>query len=321
MLLSRTADALYWLSRYLERAEFAARLISVRLDLGLDRRPEIDGWDFHRTFESLRLEPASQMPATPSCLVDVLFLDGDSRDSVASCLATARANARHVREEISSDMWTHLNGLYLRLQHVMEDESQTSRPHSLAQIIIEGVQLFQGITDATMGHGEGWHYLQVGRFLERAVATAALLDLHFRMHQSGAEHQARSHSEHVGLLRSCGAIEAYCRHYTADVRPERVLEFLLLNPEFPAVGAVRRETARDVAAGDCAVHVPTLRREGRARRRPFVRAAVTTAGFGRDPRRTITHSFLAGIAAHCEQLHVAINQVYIGYPIESALPA
>src|SRR4051812_44890808 len=145
MLLSRTADALYWLSRYLERAEFAARLISVRLDLGLDRRPEIDGWDFHRTFESLRREPSDEMPVTPACLVAELFLDGGSRESVASCVATARANARQVREEISSDMWTHLNGLYLRMQIVMGDQSQTSRPHSLAQIIIEGVQLFQGI--------------------------------------------------------------------------------------------------------------------------------------------------------------------------------
>ena len=319
MLLSRTADALYWLSRYLERAEFAARLISVRLDLGLDRRPEIDGWDFHRTFESLRLTPPSEMPATPACLVDALFLDGESRESVAAFVATARANARHVREEISSDMWTHLNGLYLRLQHVMEDEAQTSRPHSLAQIIIEGVQLFQGITDATMGHGEGWHYLQIGRFLERAEATAALLDLHFRKHQSGAEHQVRAHAEHVGLLRSCGAIEAYCRYYTADVRPERVLEFLLLSPEFPRSV---RFAARRLETSLRAIAQFTSRRSGGKAERVAGRLyAQLDYGQVDEILADDPHSFLAGIAAHCAQLHGAINQVYIGYPIDSALPA
>ena len=95
--------------------------------------------------------------------------------------------------------------------------------------MIEGVHLFEGVTNATMGHGEGWQYLQTGRFLERADATAALVDLHFH----GKTRLPATHLEWVGLLRSCSALEAYCRHYTADLRPERIAEFLLLNPEFP----------------------------------------------------------------------------------------
>src|SRR5690349_8305668 len=134
MLLSRTADALYWLRRYLERAEHAARLISVRLDLGLDRRPEIDGWDFHRMYDSLRMKQTPQMPATPAGLVSRVFLDLENRESVVSCVSAARTNARQVREEISSDMWAHLNSLYLRLQEVATDVSYASRPHSVAQL-------------------------------------------------------------------------------------------------------------------------------------------------------------------------------------------
>jgi len=97
-----------------------------------------------------------------------------------------------------------------------------------------------------MGHGEGWQYLQVGRFLESAGSTAALLDLHL----SGGESRERAirldELEWAGLLRSCSALEAYCRHYTADLRPERIAEFLLLNPDFPR--SVRFAASRVEAA-------------------------------------------------------------------------
>ena len=83
-------------------------------------------------------------------------------------MTAARENARQVREEISSDMWEQLNALFLRLQQARADGTWSARPHYLARMVIEGVHLFQGITDATMGHGEGWQYLQAGRFLERA---------------------------------------------------------------------------------------------------------------------------------------------------------
>src|SRR4051794_29021885 len=105
MLLSRTADALYWVSRYLERAEHCARLLSVRLDLGLDRRPGVDQWDFQRAYESLRMSPSGQMPATPAGLVASVFLDASNPESVSSYVSAARGNARQVREEISADMW------------------------------------------------------------------------------------------------------------------------------------------------------------------------------------------------------------------------
>ena len=92
-------------------------------------------------------------------------------------MTAARENARQVREEISSDMWEQINALFLRVKQAQPRAAPWSaRPHYVSRAVIEGVHLFEGITDATMGHGEGWQYLQAGRFLERAGATAALVD-------------------------------------------------------------------------------------------------------------------------------------------------
>ena len=281
MLLSRTADALYWISRYLERAEHTARLIDVRLDLGLDRTA--DGWQFDRLYASLRLKPPDEPVPGPAELVEALIFDLSNRDSVASCVTAARDNARQVREEISQDMWEQVNGLYLRLREAHAEGTWAGRPHYLCRMVIEGVHLFQGVTDATMGHGEGWQYLQTGRFLERADATAALLDLHFKDTARAAGGTA-DHSEWVGLLRSCSALEAYCRCYTAELRRERIAEFLLLNSEFPRSV---RFAAAGVESALRGISQPDGARRGRASGAPggsAARLARLRPG-GRDPER------------------------------------
>ena len=176
MLLSRVADALYWIGRYLERAEHVSRIIDVRLDLGLDRRSTSGVWDFRRLYASLSLAEPDAYPTNPTALVEGAMFDTVNRDSAIACVTAARDNARQVREEISSDMWEHLNALFLDLKEARLDRAQ--RPHYLSRLVIEGVHLFQGITDATMGHGEGWQFLQVGRFLERDRKSTRLNSSH-----------------------------------------------------------------------------------------------------------------------------------------------
>src|SRR3954466_5957137 len=102
MLLSRVADTLYWISRYLERAEHTARVIDVRLDLGLDRVPDVHAWNFSRLYAAVRVPVPAEAPASPAALVESLMFDHSNRDSVMSCVTAARDNARQVREEISS---------------------------------------------------------------------------------------------------------------------------------------------------------------------------------------------------------------------------
>lgn len=321
MLLSRVGDALYWTGRYLERAEHTARVIDVRLDLGLDRLPAGGGWDFTRLYASLQFTPPAILPANPPALIEATVFDQSNHESVIASVTAARENARQVREEISTDMWEHINGLYLRLREARAEGTWSSRPHYLSRLVIEGVHLFQGITDATMGHGEGWQYLQVGRFLERVDVTAALLDLHFVKGRvgPGATAQGTNQIEWAGLLRSCSALEAYCRVYTADLRADRIAEFLLLNSEFPRsvrYAASCVESALRTIAGHSA-----RGSGGRTERLAGRLHASLDYGQVDEILSDDPHTYLEGISKQCEQIHSALYQNYIAYPIEAALPA
>jgi len=315
MLLSRVADSLYWISRYLERAEHTARLLDVRLDLGLDRRRGDDAWHFERLYAALRLQPPADVAELgPASLVDALMFDTANRDSVLSCVTLARENARQVREEISSDMWEQINALFLRIKQAQRERTALARPHYLSRAVIEGVHLFEGVTDATMGHGEGWQFLQVGRFIERAGTTAALVDLHVT---TGAAAGA-SPIEWLGLLRSCAALEAYCRCYTADLRPRRIVEFLLLNVEFPR--SVRFAAAR---VGSSLRTIAQLTGRGAGGRTERLAGRLhASLDYGQvDEILDDSHAYLEGITRHAAQIHAAVFQSYVMYPIESALPA
>jgi len=315
MLLSRVADALYWISRYLERAEHTARLMDVRLDLGLDRRSTSDGWNFARLFSALRVEPLAETPTNPTALIDALVFDLEHPDSVLACVTAARENARQVREEINSDMWEQLNALFLRLKQARTEGTWSTRPHYICRLAIEGVHLFAGVTDATMSHGEGWQYLQAGRFLERAGATAALVDLYFREDSQWPP----NHSEWVGLLRSCSALEAYCRCYTAHLRPDLVAEFLLLNPDFPR--SVRFSAARVESALRAVSQLAGRTNDGRAERLAGRLHASLDYGQVDEILNEDPHAYLDAVGRYCAQIHAAAYQSYITYPIETALPA
>ena len=314
MLLSRVADALYWISRYLERADHTARVVDVAVDLGLGRQTSFTAID--RLYGSLGVDGVD---ASSTAAAERAFFDGTSSSSVVSYIVAARENARQVREEISTDMWEQLNALYLRLRRMSQDPARTGRTHYVARAVSEGVSLFQGITDATMGHGEGWQYLQAGRFLERAAAVASLLDTFLADTSSDAMAPPLDQVEWVALLRSCYGLEGYCRQYTADVRRDRVAEFLLLDAESPR--SVRFAAASLESALLALARYSGRRAGGRAERlagRLYASLdyAQVDEILAEDP-----HAYLAGISRQCAQIHTALYQMYIGYSIELALPA
>jgi len=314
-MLSRVADNLYWMSRYLERAEHTARVMGVQLNLMLEQDPRTSSRRWLRTLGALGNSTpvaANQDPFAPAQIYALRQITGG--------IASARENARQVREQISSEMWEHLNRLFHEVKRIESAGFWTRQPLDFVSTILESSHLFQGVTDSTMNHGEGWQFIQVGRFIERAAATARLLDLYFREFREslGEAMDSVVHMEWIGLLRSCTAFEAYCKVYTADLRPERVAEFLLLNAEFPhsvrfAADSVQRslDAINEVASSKRSARVAKM--AGRFR-----------AGLIFTPLEEIVTGlaeFFADIQKQCARIHSAIYEVYIAYPIEAAIEA
>ena len=314
MLLSRVADALYWITRYLERAEHTVRLVDVARELGLDRAASVRSRAIDRLYRSLGLPSDADGEQS---LVRIALFDPSHRNSVAACIMSARENARQVREEISSDMWEQINDLFLRVRKLQE-ASAGGRTHYVSRVIVEGVHLFAGVTDATMGHGEGWQYLQAGRFLERAASTATLLDA-FLVDTTDEAPAALDQADWVALLRSCSALEGYCRRYTADVRPERVTEFLLLDAECPR--SIRFAATRLEAALRAMAQYSGRPSGGRSERLSGRLRASLDYGQVDEILSDDPHAYLTNVSRQCAQIHSSVYQSYVSYSIDTALSA
>jgi len=316
-MLSRVADSLYWMSRYLERAEHTARVINLQLSLMLERGTGSDDAYWAHVLRTLGMELTNDETAHAQTLAVSLVKESKHPASVVACIIGARENARQVREQISSEMWEQLNRLFHSVR--AREDGQVWDSREFLQSVKEGSHLFQGITDSTMTHGEGWQFIQAGRFLERTVALSSLLMEHFRDLPQPRDESDPVHLEWIGLLRSCTAFEAYCKAYTADLKPDRIAEFLVLNPSFPhsvrfSAGALEhavREIGREISD----------RRSSRVER--IAGRLHATLSFGQidEIMNTGLDAYLETVLKQCGQVHAALHQVYIAYPIEAALSA
>lgn len=315
-MLSRVADSLYWTNRYLERAEHTARVVGVNLGLSLDLSSETGDLGWGRAARSLGITDAETDPVS---LGQLLAFDTGSSESIVSCLIAARENARQIREQISSEMWEQLNRVFHEVKRVGYDDLEESNPREFLESVIEGIHLFQGITDSTMTHGEGWRFLQVGRYIERAMNLATLLKEHFHEFQwdkDGRIH-AKDHLHWIALLRCCTAFEAYCKVYTADLRADRIAEFLLLSGEFPH--SLRFSVDRLHTALEALPEGAWTKKTGKVTRLSGrLRANLGFSQIEEILDSGLDHS-LEGITEQCAQIHSAIFQIYVNYPIEAAV--
>jgi uncharacterized alpha-E superfamily protein len=238
---------------------------------------------------------------------------------VTSCLIEARENARQVRDEISSEQWQQLNRMYHWVIQPHSEHGLNTRLADFLPAVIDGIHLFQGVTDTTMSHGEEWQFIQLGRYLERASSIATLLALYQPELLDTAEIAAEGshYQEWVGLLRCCTAFEAYCKVYTADLSADWILEFLLLNPQFPhslrysidclrqALVSVRQSSGR--------MPVDDLSRVSGKLQASLSFAEVSDI-LAQDPG-----AYLNNILQQCRQTHDLIYRFYIQYSVEAAL--
>jgi len=332
-MLSRVADSLYWMSRYLERAEHTTRLLDVNLNLMLDETAAAADRRWLRVLQALGNPKDIAWNGDPYALTHELTFDTTHKGSILSCIIAARENSRHVREQISTEQWHRLNSLYLEVtrpamkydlsgqndMHAQALLSSTEQQTEFLQRVMEAVHQFQGVTDSTMSHGEGWQFIQVGRYIERASATAMLIEAYHQDLWSPNEHLAEGNEylDWMGLLRSATGFEAYCKVYTADLTPERILEFLLLDEEFPhsmrfsidslqhALEAIQRESGKQRT-------VQLSRLAGRLQ---------ASLNFSRveDILDQDVIAYLHGIKAQCREIHETIFEMYVDYSIQAAL--
>ena len=308
-MLSRVADSLYWMARYIERGEHTARIIGVQLNLILDQTSlsADDRWKL--ILDSLGDPDLPNDARDPAALTHALLWDPSCGASITSSMNNARENCRQVRNHISSEMWEQLNRLYHMVRRHSADPRH-SIPLEFLLSVDEGIHLFHGIADSSMSHNEAWQFIQIGRFLERATNTSNLLDVHFR-------HRSHHHLEWIGLLRSCTAFEAYCRARTADVRPDWALEFLLLDDAFPhsvrfSVDRVREALATLEGPGELGERLGRIVGRLQASLRFIDIDEVMDTG---------VRLKLEEIQQQCDQIHLAVQQTYIDYSIEEALGA
>ena len=318
-MLSRVADSLYWMSRYLERAENTVRQLDVTMGLMLDPGGASAETRWKRLVAALGNPADLEWNGDLDAMARTLIFDSDNGASITYCVDGARENARQVREEISSEQWQRLNRLYHQIHSSNAEDQFRANTNDLFVSIIDGIHLFKGVTDTTMLHGQGWQFIRLGRYLERAYATATLLEV-FQPELFGVperEHTGFQYLEQVGLLRCCTAFEAYCQVYTADISGDRVLEFLLLNRDFPH--AIRYSVESTLQA------IQSIQRTG-GRRPP----EELTAGIGRLHAMlgyTTIAEILAGnagmflhtIRQQCMLIHELIYRYYVQYSIQSAL--
>ncbi|MBX3211460.1 MAG: alpha-E domain-containing protein [Labilithrix sp.] len=238
-MLSRVADAIYWMSRYVERAENVARFVDVNLHLALDF-PEGSAaggaqWEpLVATTGDSALFAERYGEASRDNVLHFLTFDRESPNSIITCLAHARENARSVREIISSEMWEQVNNAYLMVMDAAKARMALELSHDFFTQVKQASHLFVGTTYLTMSHTEAWHFARLGRLLERADKTSRILDVkYFLLLPQPTDVGSTLDALHWGaLLRSASAFEMYLKRH-GGITPTKVVEYLMLDRKFP----------------------------------------------------------------------------------------
>lgn len=318
-MLSRVGDSTFWVGRYVERAENNARLLDVNVQMLLDfenrsAETERQFWlPILSTLEDTELFRHLHPEFTAAAVLDYVTFEPRNPNSIQSCVGFARENARAVRDQISSEMWEKINGLYLYFRDGTAARDFRANSHEFYDRVTYEAQLIQGVTDATMTHGEAWRFIQAGKFIERADCTSRILDLKYHILLPSGE-QVGGHvdiSQWMYVLRSCSAMEAYLKIRRGDVTPWGVAEFLICHDEFP------RSIRFCVDRLDSVLHDISRTQEGHFSNEPERQSGLlrsqldyaTVDGIFREG----LHEYLDGVQERLIELDVAFHRTYCAY--------
>ena len=242
-MLSRTADHLFWMSRYTERAENTARMLSVSYETSLlPQSSDVaqEGWEGLLSIsELIPAYTARHGAVVPERVLDFMVRDGGNPSSIVSCLRAARENARAVRGALTTEVWETQNQTWLELQRQLEGQAFERDPGQFFEWVKYRSHLSRGVVLGTMLQDEAYRFLRIGMFLERADNTARLLDVKFHAVEDDffgrtADRNQESDFYHwSAILRSVSAFEVYRKVYRDVITPGRVADLLILHRDLP----------------------------------------------------------------------------------------
>lgn len=237
-MLSRTADSLYWVARYMERAENTARMLDVALRMPSLAADTDGSSEWHSTIVASGCQNsfyAAHERATARAVIDHLARDRDNPSSILSCLETARRNSRAVRTALTADMWDAVNATWLEARRLRDGDFAPENVRRLLEWVKERSQLFGGAVANTMLRSDAYWFTRLGTFIERGDNTARILDVKYHVLLPTVESVGGGVDYHqwAAILRSVSALRAYHSVYRDRVKPWRVAEMLILRPEMP----------------------------------------------------------------------------------------
>lgn len=308
-MLSRVANSLFWMSRYIERAENTARIVDVNLQMLLDLRnlddrrltehwvPIVQSTGDEKVFFELYPDANGQT------ITDFLVFRPENPNSIVSSVAQARENARMVRDQITQEMWEEINRLYLFLRSAQAREVWVNAPDDFCNEVKRSSLYLQGLVQGTLLENEGWHFMRAGRMIERADKTTRILDVRYQTLPARGMPGPINETdalEWVAVLRSCSAMDGYRQTYGADLHPARIVELLVLSDEFP------RSVRTCVGALDAA-----LRRIGGTPSHRFTNDAEKHSGrlLGELQFGTVEEIFDMGLHEYLDQVQVRLNAI------------
>jgi uncharacterized alpha-E superfamily protein len=325
VMLSRVAHSLYWMSRYIERAENIARLLDVNLQFLFDFQ-DITHTKLNTYWDSLILSTGDEelfnqlYPVADSVSVtEFLAFDLRNPASILACVYAARENARMIRDQISLEMWETINELHLFLKSQNTAAVWAAGPQEFFAKINRASHLFQGLTSSTYSRSEGWEFIEFGKYIERADKTTRILDVKYHIllpsatDVGGALDTAQWHA----VLRSASALEAYRRYYVREIVAWKAAEFLIFSDSFPrslhfCIARVDDFLRRILGDTGTRARFPAAR----SSRRLLAELQSLTIS---DVLEQGLHEFLTGIQDALAKISEEVVNTTMFYPVESSL--
>ncbi|MEO8151518.1 MAG: alpha-E domain-containing protein [Rhizobacter sp.] len=319
-MLSRTADHLFWMARYMERAENTTRMLDVNYQTSLlpqSADAAENGWRGLLSISELTDDYTKRYgDVTPKRVMDYMVSDERNPSSIYSCLMAARENARAVRGTLTTEVWETQNQTWLEFQRMLRIKAFDKDPGDAFEWVKFRSHLSRGVTVGTMLQDEAFHFLRIGSFLERADNTARMLDVKFHAVESeffgtgtgngnGGKDQEYDFYHWSAILRSVSGFEVYRKAYRNVIRPEKVAELLILRADMPrSLAACMDEVVSNLQRVANEQSHDTLRRAGRLQ---------ADLRFGRIDEILATglHAFLSQFLERVGTLGVGISRDFL----------